>query len=70
MIVCHCKAISDRTIRQAVREGACSFREVALQSNAGRNCGGCRPAVLDVIEEETAERDRAPASVSRLAAAS
>jgi len=69
MIVCHCKAVTDRTIRQAVREGAGSFREVALQCNAGRDCGGCRPAVVDVIEAETSERDGA-LSVRHLAAAS
>ncbi len=58
MIVCHCKAVSDRTIRQAVREGACSFRDVALQCNAGRSCGGCRPAVVAVIEAETETTER------------
>ncbi len=53
MIVCHCKAVSDRTIRDAVRKGACSVRQVALQCNAARECGGCRPAVAGLIEDET-----------------
>lgn len=70
MIVCHCKAVSDRTIRQAVRDGACSFREVALQCNAGRDCGGCRPTVIAVIEEETEPSQRSAVSVPRLATAS
>jgi bacterioferritin-associated ferredoxin len=54
MIVCHCHAVTDRAIRRVVREGACSLREVALASRAGRMCGGCRPAVKKLIEEETA----------------
>ncbi|MGH0028146.1 MAG: (2Fe-2S)-binding protein [Myxococcota bacterium] len=54
MIVCHCKAVNDRAIRQAVREGACSYRQVALACQAGRTCGGCRPSVLQVMDEELA----------------
>ncbi len=70
MIVCHCKGVSDRTIREVVRNGADSFRQVARQCNAARECGGCRPAVIDVIEDETSEREHAARSVGRLAAAS
>ena len=53
MIVCHCHAVRDCTIRDAVRKGASSARQVALACNAGRMCGGCRPAVARVIDEET-----------------
>lgn len=54
MIVCHCRGISDRTIRQVVREGAGSLRQVVMASRAGRVCGGCRPLVQKIIAEETA----------------
>ena len=54
MIVCHCHGVSDRAVREAVREGACSLRQVARACRAGRMCGGCRPAVKRLIEEETA----------------
>jgi len=52
MIVCHCKAVNDRSIREAVRCGARSPREVALACQAGRSCGGCRPLVRQLIESE------------------
>jgi bacterioferritin-associated ferredoxin len=52
MIVCHCKAVSDRTIRTVVREGADTRRQVALACGAGRTCGGCRPAIDELISEE------------------
>lgn len=52
MIVCHCKAVNDRSIREAVRRGARSPREVALACQAGRRCGGCRPLVRQLIESE------------------
>ena len=53
MIVCHCKAVCDRTIRAAVERGARTPSEVALACNAGRHCGGCLPAVEALIESET-----------------
>lgn len=70
MIVCHCEAISDRTIRKAVRNGACSFQGVVRECGAGRQCGGCREAVVDVITEETEAREPATLPIRRLAAAS
>ena len=53
MIVCHCRGISDRAIREVIRRGAHSPREVALACHAGRTCGGCIPAVRELIEVET-----------------
>ena len=52
MIVCHCKAVSDHSIREAVREGAHSCRQVARRCQAGRICGGCRPVIREIIEAE------------------
>jgi len=53
MIVCHCSALSDRTIREVIRRGAHSPREVALACHAGRQCGGCMPVVRELIAIET-----------------
>ncbi len=53
MIVCHCKAVSDRAIRDAVREGAQSVRQVSRACQAGRTCGGCRPLIRELIAEES-----------------
>ncbi len=50
MIVCHCRGVSDHSIREAVRDGARSCRQVARACNAGRSCGGCRPAIHSIIE--------------------
>jgi assimilatory nitrate reductase catalytic subunit len=54
MIVCHCHAVSDRVIRRHVREGAGSCALVTRACAAGGRCGGCRPAIREIIE---AERD-------------
>jgi bacterioferritin-associated ferredoxin len=53
VIVCHCKGISDREIRCAIRNGASSTREIALACEASRGCGGCRPVLAEILESET-----------------
>jgi bacterioferritin-associated ferredoxin len=66
MIVCHCRGLSDRTIREVIRRGAHSPREVALTCHAGRSCGGCIPAVRELIKSETSccSADRAELPVA------
>jgi bacterioferritin-associated ferredoxin len=56
VIVCHCRAISDREIRRAVHGGATSLPEVARACGAGAGCGGCAAAVLDVLRSEVGAR--------------
>jgi bacterioferritin-associated ferredoxin len=69
MIVCHCNGVSDRAIRESVQSGARTHGEVALACGAGRRCGGCRPAVADVIADESGDVALCSAG-PRLAAAS
>jgi bacterioferritin-associated ferredoxin len=53
VLVCHCKAVCDRTIRQCVRGGdASSVEEVGLCTGAGTRCGGCHESIEDILEEE------------------
>jgi len=52
LIVCHCKAVRESSIRAAVRAGARCHRSVATACKAGEMCGGCRPAIEQIIEQE------------------
>ena len=52
MIVCHCKGISDRAIREAIRQGALTRTEVARTCNAGGGCKGCHPLIDSIIDQE------------------
>jgi bacterioferritin-associated ferredoxin len=70
VIVCHCRAVSDRAIRAVVRKGASTCREVALACHAGRMCGGCRPAIAALIDEERTQSEDAVAADGIAAAAS
>ena len=52
MLVCHCEVVNDRTIRQVVRGGARTCRQVDRACAAGGRCGGCRPLIREIIDEE------------------
>jgi bacterioferritin-associated ferredoxin len=43
MIVCVCKAVSDRHIRAAVKDGATSLRDISRELGVGTCCGKCVP---------------------------
>jgi len=57
MIVCHCRGVSDRAIRKAVREGAVDSADVARACGAGAHCGGCLDAVHEIVAVETMGRE-------------
>ncbi|MBY0398872.1 (2Fe-2S)-binding protein [Myxococcota bacterium] len=65
MLVCHCRGVSDRQIKRAVKNGACSLREVARETGAGMRCGGCRSSVAEVVREAL-EHDHRPSSASSM----
>jgi bacterioferritin-associated ferredoxin len=41
VIVCHCRAVSDRAIGTEVASGASSIGDLAERCGAGSDCGGC-----------------------------
>ena len=51
MIVCICKAVSDRKIRGLVAEGASSLRDLSRELGLGTCCGKCVPQAREVLSE-------------------
>jgi bacterioferritin-associated ferredoxin len=49
MIVCHCAAVNDGAIRVAHAAGARTIGQVSRACGAARSCGGCRPALADLL---------------------
>lgn len=43
MIICVCKAVSDRHIRSAVKGGATTLRDLSRDLGLGTCCGKCVP---------------------------
>lgn len=52
MLVCHCHVVCDRVIRECIRDGAQTTEEVGEACGAGMSCGGCRPAIEDLLKAE------------------
>jgi bacterioferritin-associated ferredoxin len=52
MYVCICAAVSDRQIKEAVREGACSLDHLAACLGVGTGCGCCREMAQEILIEE------------------
>jgi bacterioferritin-associated ferredoxin len=50
MLVCHCHAVNDQTIRRCVDHGARSGNDVREACGAGASCGACRPVIDRLIE--------------------
>lgn len=51
MIICHCRVVSDRAVRQAIACGAAGLCAVAEACQAATRCGGCLPAVRELLDE-------------------
>ena len=51
MILCHCRAVSDRAVRKAIDKGACDLDSVAARCGAGARCGGCHPALMSLLAD-------------------
>ena len=67
VLICHCHGITESRIRQIARTCQPKLREVAKACGAGTVCGGCRPAIREILADEKANRatcqeSRAPAA--------
>ena len=63
MIVCHCRAVNERTVKQAIAAGASSVEAVGDRCGAGTHCGGCHPELERLLSERA--RRLAGAGASR-----
>ncbi len=67
MIVCVCRGITDRRIRDEAADGS-SLDEVLARTGAGSSCGTCRFAIARLVGEEHARAAVAIAAARRDAA--
>src|SRR4051794_4014968 len=51
MILCSCRGVNDRVVRTAIEAGARTVEEVGERCRAGSRCGGCRPALQEILAE-------------------
>jgi len=51
MIVCVCKAVSDRRVRQCIEAGASSVEELQIELGVATCCGCCEDSVREILEQ-------------------
>ena len=51
MYVCLCKGVSDKQIRNAVAEGACSMRDLREALDVANQCGKCARDCKSLLNE-------------------
>ena len=51
MFVCHCRGVTDGTVRAAIEAGAVSMEQLAERCEAGSGCGGCCGALRRLLLE-------------------
>jgi bacterioferritin-associated ferredoxin len=64
MFVCHCRAVTDGEIREAIQAGACDLDEVGRSCGAGITCGGCCPLIQELLAEHAARPEPALAATA------
>jgi bacterioferritin-associated ferredoxin len=64
MVVCHCNAISDRTVDAAIASGAATVEDITDRCTAGGGCGGCHRLLEALLEATAVEREPAAASAA------
>jgi bacterioferritin-associated ferredoxin len=52
MIVCLCKAVSERTLRAAIRAGARTIADLAEATAASTDCGTCAEHLDELLADE------------------
>ncbi|HSD10327.1 MAG TPA: (2Fe-2S)-binding protein [Candidatus Binatia bacterium] len=60
MIVCHCAAVTDRTIERLIGEGASSVAEIVRRCGAGRRCPPCRDEIATMLYAAGVVTDNLP----------
>mgnify|MGYP003655207709 CR=1 FL=1 len=65
MIICICRRINDRGVKEAVNAGARSPEAVQAYHGCQFNCGKCRPAIGSIISDSV---DAMPADLDMIAA--
>jgi bacterioferritin-associated ferredoxin len=67
MIICVCKAVSDRHIRTAVNDGATCLRDLTRELGVGTCCGKCVPearATLSDLLADSLDSRRRPGALA------
>jgi bacterioferritin-associated ferredoxin len=55
MYICICHAVNDSAIREAVKEGVSSFRDLSASTGCGTQCGSCIKLAREILDRALTE---------------
>ena len=55
MYVCLCKGVTDRQIKAAINEGACSMGQLRKSLGVASQCGKCSTSARELLQAAQAE---------------
>ena len=55
MYICICNAVTEKAVRECVRNGACSLERLSFELGVGSGCGRCRECASDVLRDVQGE---------------
>ena len=64
MYICHCRAVTDRTVDAAISSGARTVAEITSRCRAGGRCGGCHATLQALLDATIPSRESAAASAA------
>jgi len=51
VIVCQCRRVNDRNLRNSIGKGCTTVAQVCRDSGAGNDCGSCVRSIKEMIEQ-------------------
>jgi len=60
MLVCVCRGVSDREVREVLARGASTLRDVGRACGAGTDCGSCRDLLRKMLGTCAAQGEAPP----------
>lgn len=67
MYVCVCHAVTERQIRDAVRDGACNLKDLRRDLGVTRDCGRCASCARVCLEEAQQQGEKPGKALPRAA---
>jgi bacterioferritin-associated ferredoxin len=63
MYICSCRAVTDATLEAVIAAGARTVEEISERCPAGRQCGGCLPALERLLADYASGDGALPVAV-------
>ena len=60
MYVCICHGISDRRLKEELREGVATFEQLQARTGVSTCCGACESTARAIVEESRAMHHETP----------